>query len=59
MEMLNGKPVSSLARANKFVDDGRDPQRQELAKIAAELYIEMIFIHGMYTTLIRIRAMCW
>lgn len=48
MEMLNGKPVSSLARANKFVDDGRDPERQELAKIAAELYIEMIFIHGMY-----------
>lgn len=48
MELLDGKSVSSLARPDRFVDDGREVERQELAKIAAELYIEMIFIHGMY-----------
>lgn len=48
MEMLEGKSVSSLVNPDKDVEDGRESQRQELARIAAELYIEMIFIHGLY-----------
>ena len=30
------------------MDDQRERERQQLAKIAADLYVEMIFIHGLY-----------
>lgn len=48
MELLDGKPVNSLAKAASNDSVALDSQRQELARIAAELYIEMIFIHGLY-----------
>lgn len=46
MELLTGVPVSKLA------DEGderfNDVSRHKLAKLAAEVYIEMTFIHGVY-----------
>lgn len=48
MELIEGRSVSSMARPDQMQDDGRDAERQQLARIAAELYIEMIFIHGVY-----------
>ncbi len=46
MELLTGISVSKLA------DEGtkrfNDETRQKLAKLAAEVYIEMTFIHGVY-----------
>jgi ubiquinone biosynthesis protein len=48
MEFLAGLPVSSLARRDDQINDGRDSDRQALARSTAEMYIEMIFIHGVY-----------
>jgi ubiquinone biosynthesis protein len=48
MEYLDGLPVSSLACTGKPEDDARETQRQELARNAARLFVEMIFIHGLY-----------
>lgn len=49
MEFLEGTSVSSLAaKRDCDRDDGKDSDRQEIARIAAELYVEMIFIHGLY-----------
>ncbi len=47
MELLQGVPVSKLA------EEGDDSEcdvasRQALARLAAEVYVEMIFIHGVY-----------
>jgi ubiquinone biosynthesis protein len=46
MEFISGLPVSQLA-------DGTSPSvdettRQRLAKLAAEVYVEMVFVHGVY-----------
>lgn len=48
MEYLDGQPVSSLASTGQPEDDTRERQRQELAQNAARLFVEMIFIHGLY-----------
>jgi ubiquinone biosynthesis protein len=48
MEFLNGVPVSSLAKRPGMESDQREKDRQELARTAADLYVEMIFIHGLY-----------
>ena len=48
MELLRGVSVSSLAQIDMAVDDGKDGDRQELARLAAEVYVEMIFMHGVY-----------
>lgn len=48
MEYLDGLPVSSLACTGKPEDEVRETQRQELARNAARLFVEMIFIHGLY-----------
>ncbi|MEO8269519.1 MAG: AarF/UbiB family protein, partial [Aureliella sp.] len=46
MELLTGIPVSKLTdEGDKRFDD---ETRQKLAKLAAEVYIEMTFIHGVY-----------
>jgi ubiquinone biosynthesis protein len=48
MELLEGKAVSSIVQKEGQADNGFEADRQQLAKAAAELYIEMIFIHGQY-----------
>ncbi|MBX3422912.1 MAG: AarF/ABC1/UbiB kinase family protein [Pirellulaceae bacterium] len=48
MEYIAGVPVSALADKQADVDSSREQARQTLAKIAADLYVEMIFIHGFY-----------
>lgn len=46
MELLTGEPVSKLAEGDGTNVD--NASRQKLARLAAEVYIEMIFIHGVY-----------
>lgn len=46
MELLCGLPVSKFKEAEQSGID--DATRQRLAKTAAEVYVEMIFIHGVY-----------
>ncbi len=46
MELLTGVPVSKLSESSGATVD--DATRQKLAKLAAEIYVEMIFIHGVY-----------
>lgn len=46
MELLNGVAVSKLSEEQCACID--DAARQKLAKLAAEVYVEMIFIHGVY-----------
>lgn len=46
MELLTGVPVSKLA--DEGDDRFNDVSRHKLAKLAAEVYIEMTFIHGVY-----------
>ncbi|MCA9156802.1 MAG: AarF/ABC1/UbiB kinase family protein [Planctomycetales bacterium] len=46
MELLTGVPVSKLA--NEGPERFNDETRQKLAKLAAEVYVEMTFIHGVY-----------
>lgn len=45
MQLLEGVPVSDLAEGKSTVDE---TSRQKLAKLAAEVYVEMIFMHGIY-----------
>jgi ubiquinone biosynthesis protein len=46
MEFISGLPVSQLAEgASPRVDE---TTRQRLAKLAAEVYVEMVFVHGVY-----------
>jgi len=46
MEFISGLPVSQLAEgASPRVDEAT---RQRLAKLAAEVYVEMVFVHGVY-----------
>lgn len=46
MELLNGIPVNKLAGSGSPHCD--EQTRQKLAKLAAEVYVEMIFVHGVY-----------
>lgn len=49
MELLKGPSVRELAMVRGCNgSDGKDQERQEIARIAANLYVEMIFIHGLY-----------
>lgn len=47
MEQLDGVSVNQLARGNTSFECD-DTARQSLAKLAAEVYVEMIFAHGAY-----------
>lgn len=47
MERLNGVAVSQLAEHHGDVACS-EAARQQLARLAAELYVEMIFMHGVY-----------
>lgn len=47
MEFLSGVPVSSFAK-RAGAQDQLESDRQQLARVAADLYVEMIFIHGLY-----------
>lgn len=46
MELLTGVPVSKLTEGEGT--SVSDAARQKLAKLAAEVYVEMIFMHGVY-----------
>ncbi len=46
MELLSGVPISKLNECELGGFD--DAARQKLAKLAAEIYVEMIFVHGVY-----------
>ncbi len=46
MELLSGVPISKLDESELGGFD--DAARQNLAKLAAEVYVEMIFVHGVY-----------
>lgn len=48
MELLKGVPVSDLRSGSQEIASGRDEAAQKLAKLAAEVYVKMIFIDGVY-----------
>jgi ubiquinone biosynthesis protein len=48
MERLIGVPVGELSEVRNGHTVTDEQTRQELARVAAELYVEMIFMHGVY-----------
>ncbi|MCR9294516.1 MAG: AarF/UbiB family protein [bacterium] len=48
MDLIEGIPVSELAPGKPKAASVDQPTRELLARMAAEMYIEMVFVHGVY-----------